>query len=65
LKIQAFLLTRYGVIVTAISEGNPYNQKAQYLIKSQKSQIHKIINIKELKNMQETVNVLNIRKQLD
>jgi len=42
-----------------------YNQSAIYLIKPQKLQIHKISNIKDLKNSQKMMNVLNIRLQLD
>ena len=34
-----------------------YNQEAKWLIKSQ---IHKICNIKDLENLQQRVNVLNI-----
>jgi len=48
-------------LVIVMYEQNPYNQKPKYLIKSQKLQIHKVCNIKDLKNLQKMVNGLNIR----
>jgi hypothetical protein len=52
-------------LVAAKSEENPYNhifytQKAKYRTKSGKPYIHKVSNIKDLKNSQKMVNILNI-----
>jgi hypothetical protein len=60
-------LTRRYDLAAVKSDGRSiqplYNQKPQYLIKSQKSGIYKVSNIKDLKNLQKVVNVLNIRWQ--